>query len=152
MKTTIKKPTEKDRHMARESLELLKFSVHKLKASSKNEVKIKLEKNDETVIIPEQAMELLYTILENMAEGNAVSVISPDIELSTQEAADMLNVSRPHLVRLLEEGKIPFKKVGSHRRVLYEDVLAHKKQIEKLREKQLEILAAQAQELNLGYE
>ena len=73
-------------------------------------------------------------------------------ELSTQEAADILNVSRPYLVNLLESGKIPFRKVGLRRRILAADVMTYKKHIDQERYQTLAELAAQAQELKMGYE
>jgi excisionase family DNA binding protein len=74
-----------------------------------------------------------------------------DAEVSTQQAAEMLHVSRPHIVKLLEQGSIPFKKVGSHRRILLEDLLKYDQGLKQQQEKSLEFLAQQAQELNLGY-
>ena len=87
-----------------------------------------------------------------MAEGKTISIVPSDSEISTQQAADILRVSRPHLVKLLETQKIPFKKVGSHRRILLNDILVHKKHLAKQRDEQLKFLSNQAQELNLGYE
>jgi len=86
-----------------------------------------------------------------MAEGKTVSIVQSDSELSTQQAADMINVSRPHLIKLLESKQIPFKKVGSHRRVLLMDIMEYQDQIVKQREDQLDFLFNQAQDLNLGY-
>lgn len=87
-----------------------------------------------------------------MAQGKAVSLVPSDSELTTQQAAEILNVSRPHLVKLLEERAIPFKKIGTHRRVLLEDLLTYQSGQQQVRNEQLQFLAQQAQELGLGYE
>ena len=86
-----------------------------------------------------------------MAAGNAVAITPLHPELTTQQAADFLNVSRPFLVGLLEEGKLPFRKVGTHRRILYNDLMAYKQQEDQARRRVLNELAKQAQELGLGY-
>ncbi len=105
-----------------------------------------------SVVIPEKALHLLAMILSSMAQGKAVSLVPADSELSTQQAADLLHVSRPHLVKLLEAGSIPFKKVGTHRRILVEDVLQYQDRQKGVRNEQLQFLTGQAQDLNLGYE
>lgn len=104
-----------------------------------------------TVTIPAAAYKLLVEILAQMAEGNAVSIVPIKKEITTQEAADILNVSRPYFVKLLEDGKIPYRKVGTRRRVLTTDVLDYKNRIDTQRMQTLMELAAQAQELNMGY-
>lgn len=104
-----------------------------------------------TVSIPTSALRLLLDVLTEIGQGNAVSIIPIHAELTTQEAADVLNVSRPFLVQLLEKGDIPFHKIGTHRRVRYQDVIAYKNRIDAERRKALDELAAQAQELGMGY-
>jgi excisionase family DNA binding protein len=103
------------------------------------------------VRIPTSALRLLLEVLTEIGQGNAVSIIPIHAELTTQEAADVLNVSRPFLVQLLEKGDMPFHKIGTHRRVRYQDVIAYKKRIDADRRKALDELAAQGQELGMGY-
>lgn len=121
-------------------------------ARSAPEVRIVGEAGSEqAVVVPRQAFELFLEILGQMANGNAVTILPVHAELTTQQAADLLNVSRPHLVRLLEERAIPFRRVGAHRRVRAADVLAYKRKDEVRRREVLDALAAEAQQNALGY-
>ena len=104
-----------------------------------------------TVSIPTSALRLLLEVLTEIGQGNAVSIIPIHAELTTQEAADVLNVSRPYLVQLLEKGEIPFHKIGTHRRVCYQDVMDFKQRADMQRREALNELAAQAQKLGMGY-
>jgi excisionase family DNA binding protein len=149
MEAILERPSLRDQQVAGASL------LHFAQASKKKRseaVTIRLQESEVAIAIPRKALELLEFILASMAQGKALSLIPSDSELSTQQAADMLNVSRPHLVKLLEQGALPFKKVGSHRRVQLADLLAYEAQHAAHQAQHLHFLAEQAQALNLGYE
>jgi excisionase family DNA binding protein len=85
-----------------------------------------IEKKPLKLNIPVAAMQMLIEIMQQMAQGKPVSIIPSNAELTTQQAADFLSISRPYFVKLLEEGKMPFKKVGARRRVLFKDLIEFK--------------------------
>jgi len=103
------------------------------------------------IVVPEGAVALFAKLLSLLASGDGVAIVPEHAELSTQQAADMLNVSRPFLVALIDEHKLPARKVGTHRRVLLRDLLAYRRQQEAEREAVMQELAEQAQRLGLGY-
>ncbi|MFA1622507.1 helix-turn-helix domain-containing protein [Rhizobium mongolense] len=105
----------------------------------------------ELLKLPKAVSELLYHLLTEMAQGNAVTLIPVHAELTTQEAADHLNVSRPYLIKLLEEGKIPFHMVGSHRRIKFSDLDGFRRKAEDERKRLMDELASQAQDFGMGY-
>ena len=102
--------------------------------------------------VPTSALRLLLDILSELSNGNAVRVVPIHAELTTQEAADLLNVSRPHLVKLLEDGVLPYHKTGKHRRVRFEHLMHFKSERDRASEIAMEELAKQAQELEMGYQ
>ncbi len=102
--------------------------------------------------LPLAALQLLSGILSNLADGNAVKVVPVRAELTTQEAADLLDVSRPYLVKLLETGKLPFHKTVKRRRIRLNDLMAYKQVREERSTHAMESLAVEAQELRIGYE
>ena len=112
---------------------------------------VKTDKREAKITFPFSAIKLLLQILTQMAEGNAITLIPIHAELTTQEAANLLNISRPFLIKLLEKGTIPFHKVGTHRRIRFLDLINFKMHTNLTSQKALEELTKQAQELDLGY-
>ncbi|WP_337885681.1 helix-turn-helix domain-containing protein [Fischerella thermalis] len=84
--------------------------------------------NGEEILIPKSIYQVLRQVVHAMALGQAISIVPQNREMTTQEAAEVLNVSRPYLIKLLEQGEIPYTKVGSHRRVRFEDLMKYKQQ------------------------
>src|SRR5215472_6892112 len=143
-------PTETDAQLARESSRRL--ATHKLGRRSSIRIRL-VDDGDEAepVAVPTSALRLFLHLLTEMSQGNAVTLIPSHAELTTQQAADLLNVSRPYFVKLLEEGKIPCRTVGKYRRVRFDDLMAYKRKDDEARAKVLDQLTAEAQELGMGY-
>lgn len=104
----------------------------------------------ETMVLPEAVFHVLARVVDVLAHGDAVSVVPVGKQLTTQQAANLLNVSRQYLVRLLEHGKLPHSKVGKHRRIRVDDVLAFKRQRDDTRKKALDQLSEMTEEFS-GY-
>jgi excisionase family DNA binding protein len=157
MTTLLKKrprtvtPTEADSRTARDSSRKLAPYLAKKRKLRVQVVPEGGRGDGEPLPLPAPVLDLLFAILTEMADGNAVTLIPIHAELSTQRAADLLNVSRPFVVELLEKGEIPHRKVGTHRRILFRDLMAFKERSEAQRKKALDELVAEAQEQDMGY-
>jgi excisionase family DNA binding protein len=144
-------PSEADALLARESSRLL--AARKLGRRASVRIRFTDDGGDEAeaVAVPASALRLFLHLLDEMAHGHAVTLVPTRAELTTQQAADILNVSRPYVVKLLDEGKIPSRAVGKYRRVRLDDLMAYKTRDDDARAKVLDRLTAEAQELGMGY-
>lgn len=130
---------------------LARDSSRRLTGLASHDLRVQLPETHEEAILPAAAVQILVEALSEMAEGNAVALTAIHSELTTQQAADFLGVSRPFLVKAIDQGQLPHRKVGTHRRVLLRDLLIYKNQMEQKRGDTLGELAEQAQELDMGY-
>lgn len=115
-------------------------------------VRVRIDDETETVSLPASATRLLLDILTQMAQGNAVTLVPIHAELTTQQAANLLNVSRPYLIGLLERGKIAYHLVGTHRRIRAEDLFAYRDKQRAQADAALDEMVAISQDLGLGYD
>ena len=130
----IERPNKRERKLAQGSYTSLISSIEQLKS---DQVKIEIEETGERIILPVKALNLLGEILKAMSQGKPISIVPLATEVTTQKAAEILGCSRPYLVKLLEEGKIEYTKVGKHRRVKHEDVIDYKKKMKEEQKKRL---------------
>ena len=119
------KPSKEEQRVALQSYAVLAEALEQVQDPNPE---IEIEETQDKIKVPLKALKLLAQILRATSEGKPISVVPIATEMTTQAAADMLGCSRPHLVKLLEEGTIPYTKVGRHRRVKLEDVMNYKKQ------------------------
>lgn len=141
-------PTESEIELSQASSRIL--SAH-LRGATRQLKVVEEDGSEETVEIPASALHLLVDILAQMAQGHAVTLMPIHAELTTQESADILNVSRPFLIKLLESGEIPYRNVGKHRRIRFQDLMDYKQKTDEARSQSLDALVSQAQELGMGY-
>jgi excisionase family DNA binding protein len=142
-------PSEREAVIARTSKQLLARYAREDQSLT---VRVMDADHDEPIELPAGAVTLLLDILGAMASGQGVTIIPEDAELTTVQAADILHVSRPFLIKLLDEGQIPYRRVGKHRRIRMEDVMNYKRAIDQQRESVLDQLVAEAQKQDMGYD
>lgn len=130
----LRKPTKQDQKLAITSYSALATLLEHLNVEHPE---IEIDATREKIKVPLSALKLLIDILKTMAEGKSVSIVPVVTELTTQAAAEMLGCSRPYLVKLLEEGKIAFTKVGKHRRIKFDDIMRYKKQMKEQQKKHI---------------
>ena len=142
----INKPSKEEQKIAIESYDALASVIKELK--SKNP-EIEIEETQERIKIPLSALKLLGDILEAMSKGKPFSLVPIATEVTTQKAAEILGCSRPHFVKLLEEGEIEFTKVGKHRRVKFEDVMRYKRRMKEAQKKRIIDIMQSDEEIGL---
>ncbi len=130
----INRPSKEEQKVAMESYDSLSAIIEQLNRSS---TEIEIEETKEKIVVPLRALKLFGSILKAMSEGQPISIVPLATEVTTQKAAEILGCSRPHLVKLLEEGEIQFTKVGKHRRILFDDVIKYKMQMKATQKKHL---------------
>ena len=130
----IKKPSKSEQKVALDSYPAL---IAALEQIDSEQIEMEIEETKDKIILPSRALKLLSDILKAMSEGKPISIVPIVTEVTTQKAAELLGCSRPYLVKLLEEGRIEFTKVGKHRRLKMEDVLRYKKNMKDQQRKHL---------------
>ena len=141
-------PSSREASLAQASARTLALKL----ADGLDTVAIQLTDDEREVIeLPSAAVRLLIDLLNEMGKGNAVSLIPTNAELTTQQAADLINVSRGFLVKLLEHREIPYRLVGTHRRILFNDLKAYEERTKRARLEALDRLVEESQALGIGY-
>ena len=140
------RPSETEALMAGETRQKI---TRRLLAGAKLQLQVEDNSGAEAEPLPEIATRLVLDMLDELARGNAVTLTALQAELTTQQAAELLNVSRPTLIGLLDEGKIPYRRLGTHRRIPLDDVLAFKADLLAKRMATLDELVAHDQALGL---
>jgi excisionase family DNA binding protein len=144
--TQARLPTKAESGLAAESSRLIAAYI-----GAGQEARLRLIDGGTDVVVPVAAIHMLIEILNQMAAGNAVSLVPVHAELTTQQAANLMNVSRPYLVKQLEAKKIPYHKTGRHRRIRFDDLMAYKQRVDEECQQAADELTRQAQELGMGY-
>lgn len=140
-------PSDADVRLAQDAMALLSRLVQKGES-----LRLRPERQaNELVELPAPAAELLLRLVTDLAAGHAIALVPIHLELTTQQAAEMLGVSRPFIVKQIDEGRLPHRKVGTHRRILLRDLLEYKRRMDASRRRALDELAADGQDLGIGY-
>lgn len=130
----LNRPTKAEQKAAMQSHSALAAALAQI---HKEATEIEIEETQDKIVVPSRALKLLQDILQAMSEGKPVSIVPVATEVTTQKAAELLGCSRPFLVKLLEDGEIPFTKVGKHRRIMFEDVVNYRKKMKDEQRKHL---------------
>ncbi len=142
----IKRPSKEEQITAIGSYNALVATLTSIKSDNPE---IEIEETKEKIKIPLEALKLFAKILEAMSQGNPISIVPIATEMTTQAAAEFIGCSRPHFVKLLENGEIPFTKVGRHRRVRFEDIATYKEAMKKKQEDAIVRMMKSDEELGL---
>lgn len=142
----ISRPSKMEQKVAIKSYATLATALTQIKDV---ETEIEIEETQDKIVIPSRALQLLGEILKAMSEGKPISIVPVATEVTTQRAAEILGCSRPHLVKLLEDGEMEFVKVGKHRRIMFEDVLKFKQKMKEDQKKHIIDMMNQDEELGL---
>lgn len=130
----IRKPSKMEQKVAIASYGALAAIIGQIDTE---ETEIEIEETKEKIKIPLRALKLLGDILKAMGEGKLISIVPVATEVTTQKAAEILGCSRPFLVKLLEDGKIEYTKVGKHRRIKFEDVMNYRQSMKAQQKKSI---------------
>ncbi|HVK04036.1 MAG TPA: helix-turn-helix domain-containing protein [Armatimonadaceae bacterium] len=140
-------PSPSDARQAREGSEALARLVD----TGATDVRLRAADDGSEIVLSASVARLLRDVLARLAQGEPVVLVPQKAELTTHQAADLLGVSRPHLIKLLETGQIAYRKVGVQRRIPLPDLLRYREANRAVRLKALEELQEQAQALDMGY-
>ena len=143
-------PNLRESDLAREAVAQIRPFLTSKRIEALDDVTITLGGSAVKVVVPKSVLDLLLEALTVMSTGDAVTVLPTESELTTQQAADILNVSRPHMVKLLEDGEIAYRSVGTHRRVLAKALIEYRDTDNKHRRSVADKLTALAQEMDLA--
>lgn len=122
----IERPSKEEQRTAMVSYDALAAALKQIHSDCPE---IEIEETKERIKIPLKALQLLAKILKETSQGKPISIVPIATEITTQAAAELLGCSRPHLVKLLENGEINFTKIGKHRRIKYQDIIDYRKKM-----------------------
>lgn len=142
----INKPSKDEQRLAIESYDALASVIEQLKSENPE---IEIEETQERIKVPLSALKFLGEILKAMGQGKPFSLVPVATEVTTQKAAEIIGCSRPHLVKLLEEGQIEYTKVGKHRRIKFEDVMKYKKRMKRTQKQNIIDIMKSDEELGI---